>query len=254
MQPVDEWRLPTRHLGRRVLIFDRLDSTNSYAAGLAQDPANAGVAVIARVQSRGRGQHGRSWQCPEGMGVLLSLLVFPPPELRRPVLLAAWVAGSICTTIERTTNLQAAIKWPNDILIEGFKVCGILIEQAQGTVVGIGLNVHQPVDAFAGAGLAQAASLEMLVNRKLDRDKITRSLLEELDRGYALLVGGDLNAVESVWQERLGLIGKPVEVECVDCLEEGRLVNMSFAGLELADVRGEIRRVPPERVKHIRAI
>lgn len=254
MQPVDEWRLPTQHLAQRVLLFDQLESTNSYAAGLAHDPANAGLAVLARIQSAGRGQHGRSWQCPEGMGVLLSLLLFPPANLRRPVLLAAWVASSICTTIERTTNLQAFIKWPNDILIQGRKVCGILIEQAQGTVVGIGLNVHQPADAFARAGLPQAASLEMLADRRLDRDHIARVLLEELDRAYGALLAGNLAELEVLWQQRLGLAGKTIEVECVDCLEQGRLVDMTFAGLEIADDQGRTRLLSPERVKHIRLV
>src|SRR5580704_4589993 len=158
MQLLDEWRLPTKHLARRVLVYDRLDSTNSHAASLADDPANDGVAVLARAQSAGRGQHGRTWQCPEGMGILLSLLLFPPAELRRPVVLAAWAANAVCETIRRAINLEARIKWPNDVLIQGRKVCGILVEQARGTVVGIGLNVHQPPEVFEAAGLPSAAS------------------------------------------------------------------------------------------------
>src|SRR5437867_1865131 len=72
-----EWHLDTRRLGRRVLVFDRVDSTNTRAADLAHDPANDGMAVLAEEQTAGRGQHGRSWWCERGTGVLLSVLLFP---------------------------------------------------------------------------------------------------------------------------------------------------------------------------------
>ena len=82
--PREEWHLPVHRLGRRVLVYDRLDSTNRRAAQLAADPANDGVAVLAEEQTAGRGQHGRSWLAAPGASVLLSLLLFPPPPLRRP--------------------------------------------------------------------------------------------------------------------------------------------------------------------------
>src|SRR5207245_2431978 len=112
----------TRRLGRRVLVFDQLDSTSTYAAGLAGDPANDGMVILAREQTAGRGQHGRTWSAPAGSSVLLSVLLFPPPELRRPAILTAWVAVSVCETILKLTGLQAKIKWPNDVLIRGKKV------------------------------------------------------------------------------------------------------------------------------------
>src|SRR5438128_2180119 len=132
----DEWRLDTHLLGRRVVIYDRVDSTNALAAKLAEDPANEGLIILAKEQTAGRGQHGRSWDCKAGSGVLLSALLFPPPSLRRPVILAAWAANSVCETILQSTGLEARIKWPNDVLLEGKKVAGILIEQGKGTVVG----------------------------------------------------------------------------------------------------------------------
>src|SRR5260370_39859149 len=95
----EEWHLETKRLGRRVLLFDRVDSTNTQATALDHDAANDGVVLIAGEQTVGRGQHGRSWQCQAGAGVLLSALVFPPPQLRRPVILAAWAANAVCRTI-----------------------------------------------------------------------------------------------------------------------------------------------------------
>ncbi len=251
MHPLEEWKLPTKHVGRQVLVFAQMDSTNSYAAGLGNDPANSGIVVMAHEQSAGRGQHGRTWQCPSGMGVLMSVLLFPPPAVRRPVILAALAANAVCETIRRTTDLQARIKWPNDVLLRGRKVCGILIEQTGPTVVGIGLNVLQPESVFENAGLAVAASLEMFSGKNLDRDEIARQLIQELDAQYSQIVEGNLDKLESAWKWRMGLLGKQVEVECVDQLLQGRLDDIGFDRMLLRTNVGFPQQVLPERIRHI---
>ena len=113
--PTAEWTLPTLHVGRRVLYYDELPSTLPVAAALAADPATDGVAVLAGVQTAGRGQYGRSWLCPPGAGVLLGVLLFPPPPLRRPAVLTAWAAVAVAETVRRLTDFYATIKWPNDV-------------------------------------------------------------------------------------------------------------------------------------------
>ena len=251
MQPLEEWRLATKHLGRQVLIFAQMNSTNTYAAGLGNDPANSGMVVMAHEQSAGRGQHGRTWQCPAGMGVLMSVLLFPPPAVRRPVILAALAANAVCETIRRATDLQARIKWPNDVLVRGRKVCGILIEQTGPTVMGIGLNVLQSESAFEEAGLPEAASLEMLAGKSLDRDEIARQLIGELDEQYGQLVDGNLDKLESAWKWRMGLLGKQVEVECVDHALQGRLHEIGFDGMVVCPYDGPPQHILPERIKRI---
>ncbi|HEV8061573.1 MAG TPA: biotin--[acetyl-CoA-carboxylase] ligase [Gemmataceae bacterium] len=251
MHPLEEWKLPTKHVGRQVLVFAQMDSTNSYAAGLGNDPANSGIVVIAHEQSAGRGQHGRTWQCPSGMGVLMSVLLFPPPAVRRPVILAALAANAACETIRRTTDLQARIKWPNDVLLRGRKVCGILIEQTGPTVMGIGLNVLQPESVFENAGLPVAASLEMFAGKSLNRDEIARQLIQELDEQYGQIVDGNLDKLESAWKWRMGLLGKQVEVECVDQLVHGRLDDLSFDRIAINPIGGFPLLILPERIKHI---
>jgi BirA family transcriptional regulator, biotin operon repressor / biotin---[acetyl-CoA-carboxylase] ligase len=251
MQPLEEWRLPTKHLGRQVLVFAQLDSTNTYAAGLGNDPASNGIVVIAHEQLAGRGQHGRTWQCPPGMGVLMSMLLTPPPALRRPVILAALAANAVCETIRKATSLQAAIKWPNDVLVRGRKVCGILIEQNGPTVMGIGLNVNQPETVFERAGLVVAASLEMLSGQSLVRDQIAKQLITELDEQYDQLVQGNLDRLESAWKWRMGLANRQVEVECVDRLVYGRLEIVSFECIAIRHENGQLESILPERIKHI---
>src|SRR3954470_4845778 len=190
---------PLRHIGRRHLHLDATDSTNSRAAELAHDPASAGTVVTADLQTRGRGQHGRVWESPPGANVLLSALLFPPPALRRPVVLTAFAAVVVAETILQVTGKQARIKWPNDVLLDGKKVCGILIEGGVAAadrdphfVVGIGLNVNPSADDFARLGLADAMSLSMAAGQRLDVTGITELLVRNLDAVYDRLLAGEL--------------------------------------------------------------
>jgi BirA family biotin operon repressor/biotin-[acetyl-CoA-carboxylase] ligase len=251
--PHEEWHLETRRLGRRVLHFERVDSTNSLAAALAQDPQNDGLAILADEQLTGRGQHGRTWTAPPGSSVLLSVLLFPPPEVRRPVVLAAWAAVAVCETVRHFTGRQARIKWPNDVLIAGRKVCGILIEQARGTVVGIGLNVRQSAEMFAAAGLTEAGSLTLFTDTPPPTRDVACLLLHYLDAEYNRLCQGDLATLEACWKWHSGLLGKRVVVECHDAVHRGRLREQGFDGLELEGADGALLRFVPELVQHVQA-
>ena len=176
--------LNTRRLGRRVWTFPRLDSTNSLALTLANDLSNDGLALLADEQTSGRGQYGRAWSAPSGTSVLLSLIVMPPPPLRRPALLTAWAAVAVCETIVEVADLEATIKWPNDVLVHGKKVCGILIEQRNtgqaawplAAAVGIGLNVSQTAAFFVAANLPLAGSLRTLSGTVLETPRGRRAV------------------------------------------------------------------------------
>ncbi len=259
IQPREEWSLDTRRLGRRVLVFDHLDSTNNLAAQLADDPANDGLAILADEQTAGRGQYGRTWLAAPGQSVLLSLLVHPPPELCRPAVLTAWAAVAVCTTIREIIGRPARIKWPNDVLLHDRKVCGILIESAilksdsasRIFVVGIGLNVRQNAATFAAAGLPEATSLVQFASVPLDTHSVAAGLIRQLDDDYNALCQGDLGTLEACWKARLGLLGKHVVVECADATHYGRLIELSFRGIELAR-RGEWPlELAPERIQHL---
>lgn len=251
MQP-EERTLPTRHVGRRIRYYDRVDSTNSVAARLADDPANDGVAVLAGEQTAGRGQHGRSWQCRPGDGVLLSVLLFPPQALRRPAVLTAWAAVSVCETARRLTGLTARIKWPNDVLIRGRKVCGILIEQGRGAVAGVGLNVRQAAEYFAVAGLPHGASLAQFTDAELDARSAAEMLLHQMDEEYTRLLGGDLATLAAAWKGHIGLLGQDVIAERYDgSTHRGRLLELGFDGVLLERSGSTPLLLPPETVRHL---
>ena len=250
-EPLEEWHLETRRLGRRVWRYARVESTNTLAATLAHETAHDGLVLLADEQTAGRGQHGRTWLAEPGSSVLLSVLLFPPAALRRPVTMAAWAAVSVCETIRRSTGLMARIKWPNDVLIRGRKVCGILIEQTRGTVVGIGLNVNQRAEAFLQADLPQAGSLAVFAGGPLDRLQVARLLIVQLDEEYDRLCSGDTATLEACWKWHTGLLGKQVVVECHDATHRGRLLEQGWEGLQLERAGGDVMTLQPEMVRHL---
>jgi BirA family biotin operon repressor/biotin-[acetyl-CoA-carboxylase] ligase len=251
--------LPTRHLGRRLLIFPQARSTNTLALALGSDPNEHGVVLLAEDQTAGRGQYGRVWQAPPRSSVLMSVLLFPPAPLRRPALIVAWAAVSVCEAIAALTGVQATIKWPNDVLIGGKKVCGILIEQRTSghadwplaTVVGLGLNVTQSAEMFATAELPDAGSLFSVAGVRLDAQEVAVRLIERLDEQYDRLLGGDFALLQAQWQGRLGLLGRHVCVEAVDRELSGRLLDLTLDGLRLEVAGGATERLAPEAVRHI---
>ena len=251
MTPADQWHLDTACIGHRVLVFDQVDSTNTIAAALA-DPDSDGLVVIAHNQTAGRGRFGRVWQSRPGDSLLMSVVLFPPPEFRRASILTAWAAVAVGEAVFSLTGVQARIKWPNDLLVRGKKVCGILIEQSRAVVVGIGLNRNQTADEFAAAELPDATSLSLIAGREFDTRTSAEVLIRHLDAEYARLIGGEKVAVEADWKWRVGLLGRQVIVELTDGTTiAGRLREMGFDGLEVEIAGTGPRRIVPETVAHV---
>jgi BirA family biotin operon repressor/biotin-[acetyl-CoA-carboxylase] ligase len=260
LPPADDiWVLDTKRLGQRVHVFDRLDSTNTLSLSFANDPAQHGLVILAREQTAGRGQYGRTWQAPPGSSVLLSVLLFPPPELRRPAVLTAWAAVAVCETISIAANLKATIKWPNDVLVGGKKVCGILIEQRTtgnqesplAAVVGIGLNVSQSAQMFEQAGLPLAASLSSISGNSFTHEDVAIALIRQLDGHYQAFLDGGSAALEASWKRRLDLVGKSVLVEAANTQHRGWVHELTLAGLDLETPNGDVLRLIPEAIRHV---
>src|SRR6185369_16537682 len=136
---------------------------------------------------------------------LMSVLVFPPAHLLRPVLMTAWAAVSVAVTIRELTGLAPTIKWPNDVLLRGKKVCGILIEQRGGVVIGIGLNLLQTREEFVAAGLPEATSLYIARRKRVAPQSVLWALLDVLEHFYRSMGTDEMAQLEREWQVGLGL-------------------------------------------------
>jgi BirA family biotin operon repressor/biotin-[acetyl-CoA-carboxylase] ligase len=246
-----------QHIGRQVDCYDSVTSTNDLATLLSRDPDHHGRVIVAEHQTAGRGQYGRVWQSRPGSSLLMSVLVFPPPELRRPVILTAWAAVAVGDAILALTGVQARIKWPNDLLIRGQKVCGILIEQSTtagslATSVGIGLNLNRTADEFIAAGLPEATALSLVLGSPVDPRRALGVVLRHLDDEYARLLDGERVPLESDWKWRVGLLGRHVVAELTDqSTVSGRLREMSFDGIELETGEGFVA-LAPESIRQLR--
>ncbi|MCZ7604636.1 MAG: biotin--[acetyl-CoA-carboxylase] ligase [Planctomycetota bacterium] len=213
--------LNTRHVGRKLQIFDQVSSTNETAWELIEaDPKlKDGTVVLAESQTRGRGRMGREWHSAKGAGLWLSVVLktsVPPDKL---AFLTGGAALAIANMLQQFIHLPAEIKWPNDILIRGRKVCGILVEarssQPDVYVLGIGLNVNQARTDFPESLRETATSLrlERPGARTLNRVRVLRPLLFYLERVYLQIKKKKWDRLAEAWSEFVHMGGKQVSLE-----------------------------------------
>ena len=170
---------------RRVYRYETVGSTNTELTELIRQGAAEGTVVLARQQTAGRGRMGRSFQSPAGLGLYGSVLLRSSPEDAPRI--PALAATAVRRAIRRSCGLSCGIKWPNDLVLSGRKVCGILAEALPGpegslwVVVGIGINVCQRREDFLPELRETAASLSMIAGAEMDRTALETALLEELE-------------------------------------------------------------------------
>lgn len=211
--------LATRDFGRPLHFHPSVDSTNVLAAELARDGAAHGTAVIADAQRRGKGRLGRRWVSPPGVNLYLSVILRPAKPAADAPQLSLLAAVGVARTIAGQTSLSPVIKWPNDVLVAGKKVCGVLTEmQTEGprlrsVVVGIGVNLNAPRAAFPPELRETAASLRLLAGRPLDRAAFTLCLLAHLEKLSAVWVEEGFSGVAEEWEGFAApLLGRPMTV------------------------------------------
>ena len=204
-------------LAREILVFKETGSTNDVVAEMARNGAREGLVVFAEMQSAGRGRLGRKWESASHDGLWFSVLVrpqFPMPLWTR---LTTGTAVAVAEGIEEIVPRHAAIKWPNDIFIEGKKVAGILIESRMDkdgfAVIGIGVNVNQT--DFPKTISQTAASLRQIAGHSLDRQRVAVSILKKLDASYAKLASAFSEIVAEA-EARSYLRGRWVEAQSSD--------------------------------------
>lgn len=226
--------LKTRVFGNRIYSFESIDSTNSCARAVAGCGATEGTVVVADHQTQGKGRLGRTWEANQGENLMFSVVLRPRLTAEGLNLLPLQIAVSLARVLKEQTGLPVECKWPNDLLIGGRKVAGILIEGAfrqsdvDYVVVGVGLNVNQRL--FGNDLLHRATSLALAAGREFDRAEILRCLLRGLERDYTRSTSQGFRDVVPEWLASTGMLNKSIQVSQQGSVIEGIVKGLSPEG------------------------
>lgn len=230
-----KYQLRTKVLGRNIYYFPKTHSTNNVAKTLATQNVSSGTLVVAERQEWGRGRLRRSWFSPLG-GVWFSLILrpsFSPVEAPKITLSTAVCLAKI---IRSLFTLKAQVKWPNDVLIEGKKVAGILVEMASQPeridylVVGIGINANISRQIFPVALRSTATSLLEARGEPVDRALFLKLLLKDLEEEYKKLERGQVKKLPERWEQFSYTFGKQVEVTTAEDKTRGQDIGLDEQG------------------------
>ena len=227
-------------IGRPIIRLDSVVSTQDLLFRLGERGAGEGTTVVARHQSGGRGRGGRAWSTPPGEALLFSVLFRPrlPPDGLTPF--SILIADALATTLAEKFSIAPTIKWPNDVLVDGRKISGVLIQMRSGmAVAGIGLNVLSRRDALPEG----ATSLRAEAGRDIELDDLLHTLLDAIDDRYRALLFGETREAMNRVQERLYLNGEEVTLQDGDRVLRGRVRGVRDDGALLLDVGGETRAI-----------
>jgi len=228
--------LSTRRLGRPAVFFEQTGSTNDAAHNLARDGAPDGLLVVADEQTAGRGRQDRSWWAPRGTCLLVSLVLRPALPLALAGQLTMCLGLGAVEGISAETSAGAVLKWPNDLLLAGRKLGGMLTEletaggQLNYAVLGLGLNVNVSFDSFAapGALVGSATSLMAETGREIDRLALLVAILSRTEAWYERTLRGE--SPHAAWAQRLDTLNRRVTVSMIGRRLEGVATGVTPEG------------------------
>lgn len=229
--------LSTRYVGGTLHYLKVVESTNTELARLAEEGAPSGAAVLAEEQTGGRGRLGRAWHSPAGGGLWMSVLLRAdlPPERLAPLSVA--VSVSVTEALRGHTGLDVRVKWPNDILVGGKKLGGVLVESTaevgSGTtaaVVGIGLNVNVTEGGLPPELRGIATSLREALGRDVSRVDVLKAVALAVEDAFDRFLEGGVDAFRERWRALSTLLGGCVTVGEAPDARRGTVVDMALSG------------------------
>lgn len=230
----------TTWAGQEIYYYDVTDSTNIRAKELAEEGHPGGTLVVADRQEAGRGRRGRSWDSPSGTGIFMTLLLKPEMNPNHASMLTLVAAMAVARAISKCANTEALIKWPNDIVIGGKKICGILTEMSaqfdfiNHIVIGIGINVHN--EHFPEEIAETAGSILLQTGKRIRRAELIEQILEQFEHYYAIFMETeDLSGLVKEYNSILVNMNKSVRV--LDPKEpfEGKAMGITKKGELIVD-------------------
>lgn len=230
----------TTWAGQEIYYYDVTDSTNIRAKELAEEGHPGGTLVVADRQEAGRGRRGRSWDSPPGTGIFMTLLLKPEMNPNHASMLTLVAAMAVARAISKCAGTEALIKWPNDIVIGGKKICGILTEMSaqfdfiNHIVIGIGINVHN--EHFPEEIAETAGSILLQTGKRIRRAELIEQILEQFEHYYAIFMETeDLSGLVKEYNSILVNMNKSVRV--LDPKEpfEGKAMGITKKGELIVD-------------------
>ncbi len=247
--------LSSLRIGSKILVFDAVDSTNELAKQYLDKDAPEGLVLIAESQTHGRGRRGRSWVSSPGVGLYLSVILKPEIQPRRLPQLTLLAGLATTLAINEFSPEKARLKWPNDILLNGKKCCGILCEthptrdEKTGVIVGIGINANHSHSDFPDDLKSSATSLRIETGKSIDRLALVCAVISHLDQQYDAYLRNEENTILQKWLKNSDMVGKKITVThgktattgtALGLDDQGRLLMRTENGEELAFDSGEV--------------
>lgn len=240
----------TKVIGRDIRVFEQTTSTNDVVEKLARDGVKEGVVVFAESQTKGRGRLGRVWTSPTRKGLWFSILLRPNLRPQETTQLTVAAAVALWRAIHAETGLSPEIKWPNDILIRGKKVVGILtelsaeVDRVKHVTLGVGVDVNLAANEFPAELRKIATSLRIESGQMVSRAELATAILRELDQVYARVVAGKFAEVADEWEAHCTTIGQRVVISIGDRKIRGRAESLDDDGALLVRTEhGRLERI-----------
>lgn len=249
--------LKTSYIGKEIHYFREVDSTNEVAKRLAQEGAPEGTVVIAERQLKGKGRRGKQWISPLG-GAWMSIILRPDTlPINAPQL--TFTAGvAAADTIKEEYGLDVGIKWPNDILIENKKVCGILTEistekdSIDYIIAGIGIDANVDMDNIPSEVRKHTTSLKNELEMEISRMLLVRKFLENFEAMYNKFNQGKFQEILNRWRKYSKTIGRNVEIRRGTEVIKGEAVGVNKQGALILELRdGSLRKIISGECRHV---
>lgn len=231
-----------------VIYQESTESTQMIAQNAANEGAQEGTVVVADQQVSGRGRLGRVWHSPAKTGIWMSMILRPKVDFRKAPQLTLVTAVAAVRAIEHITTLEAEIKWPNDILLNGKKIAGILTEmqadpdQIKAVIIGLGMNVNQ--SSFPDGIKDIATSLSIEADRTFNRAELITQILKEFEWIYEAYLTKGFSIIKPLWEARSNTIGKMIKARTTQNVIEGFAEGIDEEGvLLLRDKHGEVHKI-----------
>ncbi len=211
--------LETTVMGQKLHIFDQLDSTQTMAHRLVAEGAPEGTLVIAEEQTAGRGRMGRKWHSPRGKGIYMSLVLKPRVPVFFTPQLTLLTAVAVCRAIRKFVGVDVGIKWPNDLLIAGKKVCGILLEisgddeRLKYVIAGIGISANLEPEDYSEELRKIATSLAIEKGEPIEREALIQAILKDFEELYQLYNEQGFAPIRMLWEALSVSLHKAIRVQ-----------------------------------------